>query len=85
MQFTTVSAIAFLAAGALAMPNAAAGEQNIQARCEANLPACSGGHVVGQTNCRCQGQVETCDLWTCPGGGNPNTAVSISWLANTNA
>ncbi|KAK7911772.1 hypothetical protein PG985_014253 [Apiospora marii] len=75
MQFTTVSVIAFLAAGALAMPNQPAGEQAIKARCEANLPACNGGHVVGQTNCRCQGQVETCDLWSCPGGGNPNTAM----------
>lgn len=75
MQFTTVSAI-FFAAGALAVPNPLAGENTLQARCSANLPACSGGSVVGQTNCRCDGQIPTCDLWSCPGGGNANTAVS---------
>ncbi|KAK8054717.1 hypothetical protein PG994_009784 [Apiospora phragmitis] len=75
MQFFTISAITFLAAGVLAMPNAASGEHTLQARCSANLPACNGGHITGQTNCRCEGQKETCDVWSCPGGGSNTVMV----------
>ena len=41
------------------------------------MPACNGGQVKGQTNCRCKGQKETCDLWTCPGGA-PNVVSPSS-------
>ncbi|KAK0652572.1 hypothetical protein B0T16DRAFT_454930 [Cercophora newfieldiana] len=75
MQFSTLSAIAFLAIGAMAAP-AEVESRNIEARvnCGQILPACFGGRVVGQTNCRCSGQKETCDLWSCP-GGSPNVMV----------
>ncbi|KAJ4352800.1 hypothetical protein N0V85_009634 [Neurospora sp. IMI 360204] len=78
--FTTIQALALLATGALAMPNnieaADLAARTLEARvnCGQILPACNGGHVVGQTNCRCSGQKETCDLWTCPGGA-PNVMV----------
>ncbi|EGO60029.1 hypothetical protein NEUTE1DRAFT_61970 [Neurospora tetrasperma FGSC 2508] len=78
--FTTIQALALLATGALAMPNnieaADLAARTLEARVNCNqiLPACNGGHVVGQTNCRCKGQKETCDLWTCP-GGSPNVMV----------
>ncbi|KAK7959314.1 uncharacterized protein PG986_004168 [Apiospora aurea] len=75
MQFFTISAIAFPAAGAAAMPNAAAGEHTLQARCAAIFPACNGGHVVGQTSCRCEGQKEKCDVWSCPGDGENTVMV----------
>ncbi|CAI4215801.1 unnamed protein product [Parascedosporium putredinis] len=54
--------------------NAQEGNLVARADCGHILPACNGGRVVGQTNCRCSGQKETCDLWTCPGGA-PNTMV----------
>ncbi|PQE26735.1 signal peptide-containing protein [Rutstroemia sp. NJR-2017a BVV2] len=47
------------------------GQLEARVNCGQILPACNGGSVVGQTNCRCQGQVERCDLWSCP-GGSPN-------------
>ncbi|KAK3680652.1 hypothetical protein B0T22DRAFT_485879 [Podospora appendiculata] len=61
------------------MPAAAAEPEvarilDVRANCRQILPACYGGHVIGQTNCRCPGQVERCDVWTCP-GGSPNTMV----------
>ncbi|RYP52239.1 hypothetical protein DL768_002558 [Monosporascus sp. mg162] len=80
MQFTIVQAIALFVAGAIAMPsNMEAGDlnaDNIEARvkCRQRLPACAGGHIVGQTNCRCRYQREICDLWTCP-GPSPNVMV----------
>ncbi|RYP74142.1 hypothetical protein DL771_003200 [Monosporascus sp. 5C6A] len=80
MQFAIVQTIVLFAAGAIAMPsNMEAGDleaRNIEARvdCGRILPACNGGRVVGQTNCRCPGQAETCDLWHCPGGA-PNVMV----------
>ncbi|KEZ46401.1 hypothetical protein SAPIO_CDS0719 [Scedosporium apiospermum] len=80
MQFTIVQTIALFCVGAIAMPgNAQVGgleARNIEVRadCSHILPACNGGKIVGQTNCRCKGQKETCDLWTCPGPA-PNTMV----------
>ncbi|PKS11741.1 hypothetical protein jhhlp_001729 [Lomentospora prolificans] len=81
MQFTIVQAITLFAASAIAMPsNAQAGSveaRSIEARadCSRILPACNGGRVVGQTNCRCPGQKETCDLWSCPGSGENTVMV----------
>lgn len=80
--FATLQALALLATGALAMPNnmeaADLAARTLEARvdCSRILPACNGGRVVGQTNCRCRGQKETCDLWTCPGGA-PNTVSPV--------
>ncbi|KAI0168088.1 hypothetical protein BJ166DRAFT_521428 [Pestalotiopsis sp. NC0098] len=75
MKFFAIQAIALLATGVLSVPTE--GEpHNIEARvnCGQILPACNGGHVTGQTNCRCSGQKETCDVWSCPGTG-PNTVM----------
>ncbi|KAK1834595.1 hypothetical protein QBC39DRAFT_397241 [Podospora conica] len=84
MQFSTLSLVAFFAAGAFAAPSAGAsvdadaiearGTLEARVNCGQILPACHGGSVRGQTNCRCKGQKETCDLWTCPGGA-PNVMV----------
>ncbi|KAM3072611.1 hypothetical protein ACMFMF_006951 [Clarireedia jacksonii] len=77
MQFLSIPIIALLATSVIAMPNtfeardAEAGQLEARANCGQILPACNGGSVVGQTNCRCNGQKETCDLWHCPGGA-PN-------------
>ena len=68
MQFTTLSIIAFLATVVAAMPN----KVEARADCSNFVPACFGGSIAGQTNCRCEGQVEKCDLWICP-GPSPNT------------
>lgn len=80
MQFSIIPVLAFLAAGAFAMPSepveARSGELEARVNCGQILPACAGGSVRGQTNCRCSGQAETCDLWTCPGG--PPNVVSFS-------
>ncbi|KAF7531579.1 hypothetical protein G7054_g8740 [Neopestalotiopsis clavispora] len=75
MKFFAIPTIALLATSALAAPTDGA-SHNIEARdqCDTILPACFGGSVVGQTNCRCPGQKETCDLWSCPGTG-ANTAM----------
>lgn len=73
MQFFAIPALALLATGVLAMPN----EFQPRADCSRILPACNGGKVVGQTNCRCPGQKETCDLWTCPGEA-PNAVSCCS-------
>ncbi|KAK1957314.1 hypothetical protein LZ32DRAFT_610562 [Colletotrichum eremochloae] len=69
MQFFAIPVLALFAAGTLALPNDLETRSTIEARVNCNqiLPACNGGHVVGQTNCRCSGQVERCDVWTCPG------------------
>jgi hypothetical protein len=73
MKFLAIPVFALLATGVFAMPNnfearePEANELEARANCGQILPACNGGHVVGQTNCRCKGQKETCDLWTCPG------------------
>lgn len=87
MQFSTLSLLAFFAAGAFAAPSVVApadidadvldarGALEARANCNQILPACFGGRVQGQTNCRCKGQKETCDLWTCPGGA-PNVVSS---------
>ena len=83
MQFF-VPFFALLATSALAMPNTfetrdvEAGQLEARANCGQILPACNGGNVVGQTNCRCKGQKETCDLWHCPGDA-PNV-VSLLFL-----
>ncbi|PQE09623.1 signal peptide-containing protein [Rutstroemia sp. NJR-2017a WRK4] len=80
MQFLSIPVFALLATSVLAMPNsfeareAEAGQLVARVNCGQILPACNGGHVVGQTDCRCHGQVERCDLWTCPGGA-PNVMV----------
>ena len=88
MQFSSlpVAFLSLFAVGALAMPSsnnveAEARSLGSRADCGSILPACNGGGVVGQTNCRCPGQKETCDLWHCPGGG-PNV-VSSSLLRET--
>ncbi|THV44553.1 hypothetical protein BGAL_0618g00020 [Botrytis galanthina] len=79
MQFF-VPLFALLATSVLAIPNtfetrdAEAGQLEARVNCGQILPACNGGNVVGQTNCRCSGQKETCDLWHCPGGA-PNVMV----------
>ncbi|KAH8894337.1 hypothetical protein GQ53DRAFT_780361 [Thozetella sp. PMI_491] len=75
MQFFAVPILALLATGAIAMPSDLE-TRELQARvnCREILPACAGGHISGQTNCRCPGQRETCDLWTCP-GAPPNVMV----------
>jgi len=79
MQFSTLPLLALFALGAMAAPaddlsaiEARDGTIEARVNCNQILPACNGGHVVGQTNCRCKGQHERCDLWTCPGSG-PNT------------
>ncbi|KAJ0103945.1 signal peptide-containing protein [Diaporthe amygdali] len=76
MQFFTIPVLALFAAGTLAMPNNLESSHSLEARvdCGQILPACNGGSVVGQTNCRCSGQAETCDLWSCP-GSSPNVMV----------
>ncbi|KAK0117699.1 hypothetical protein ONS95_012028 [Cadophora gregata] len=78
MKFiTTIEVFALLAAGVLAMPNALESRDLVieaRADCTRILPACNGGSIKGQTDCRCPGQKETCDLWLCPGGG-PNVMV----------
>ncbi|KAK8062751.1 hypothetical protein PG997_014848 [Apiospora hydei] len=48
MQFVTISAIAFLAAGAVAMPNAAADEHTLQARCAAIFPLATAATSSGR-------------------------------------
>ncbi|KAK2030361.1 hypothetical protein LX32DRAFT_559044 [Colletotrichum zoysiae] len=75
MQFFAIPVLALFAAGTLALPNDLEARA-IEARvnCGQILPACNGGRVVGQTNCRCSGQVSTCDLWSCP-GPSPNVMV----------
>ncbi|KAK2074880.1 hypothetical protein P8C59_009051 [Phyllachora maydis] len=75
MQFSAIPILALLATSVFAMPSQPkAGVLEARVDCNDILPACSGGSVVGQTNCRCSGQAETCDLWHCPGGA-PNVMV----------
>lgn len=84
MQFSTIPVLAFLATGVLALPsNPEAGVVQARADCSRILPACAGGRVAGQTNCRCSGQQGTCDLWTCPGTG-ANTVVSLLFSIRPN-
>lgn len=79
MQFFSIQVLALLATAVVAMPSspeARALEQLEQrADCGQVLPACNGGTVSGQTDCRCKGQNAPCDLWTCPGGA-PNVVSS---------
>jgi hypothetical protein len=65
MHYTTVFSVAFFVAGIFASPTA--DKLFRRADCSQILPACFGGTIVGQTNCRCDGQIPTCDVWTCPG------------------
>ncbi|KAI7777648.1 hypothetical protein LA080_003209 [Diaporthe eres] len=73
MQFFTIPVIALLATGSLAMPNKLEARDSeshsLEARvdCGQILPACNGGSISGQTNCRCDGQISSCDVWNCPG------------------
>lgn len=73
MQFFTIPVIALLATGSLAMPNKLEARNSeshsLEARvdCGQILPACNGGSISGQTNCRCDGQISSCDVWNCPG------------------
>lgn len=68
MQFFTISSLAFLAAGALAMPaDPKTNPLEARADCGQILPACNGGSISGQTDCRCPGQIASCDVWNCPG------------------
>lgn len=87
MQFyTIVSSLALLATGVLAVPAEQTFEtfevrvREAAVNCNQILPACYNGHVIGQTNCRCNGQHSNCDLWTCP-GSQPNT-VSLDLSAS---
>ncbi|KAK7993974.1 actin cytoskeleton-regulatory complex protein END3 [Apiospora arundinis] len=77
MQFFTITTLAFLVAGAIAMPTEGATENHLEARkgCKADHPACQGGRVTGQTNCRCGGQVGPCDVMQCPGDGKNTVMV----------
>lgn len=73
MQFlNAIQLLSLFAAGTLATP-ADFESRNLEARvdCSRILPACNGGHVTGQTDCRCKGQRGRCDVWQCPGSG-PN-------------
>ena len=72
MQFFAIPLFALLTAGALAVPHVL----ETRADCGSILPACAGGSIVGQTDCRCSGQAPTCDLWVCPGDA-PNVVSSI--------
>ncbi|KAM3074975.1 hypothetical protein ACMFMG_007562 [Clarireedia jacksonii] len=82
MKYFAVQIIAFLAAGAFALPGQSTQPNQIEARdaCKNTMPACYGGNVVGKTNCRCDGQHYTdadnkaCDVWVCP-GYSTNVAV----------
>jgi len=76
MQFLNFSFLAVFVAGVLATP-AEYDTRDLETRadCSRILPACNGGKISGQTNCRCRGQKETCDVWNCPGGA-PNV-VSV--------
>ncbi|GES64196.1 signal peptide-containing protein [Aspergillus terreus] len=74
MRSFTVSILALLATSAVAMPEASPNMLEARVDCKQIHPACNGGRVVGQTNCRCSGQRERCDLWSCP-GGPPNVMV----------
>lgn len=68
MQFFTISSLAVLAAGALAMPaDPKTNPLEARADCGQILPACNGGSISGQTDCRCPGQISSCDVWNCPG------------------
>ncbi|KAH8777328.1 hypothetical protein F5883DRAFT_695646 [Diaporthe sp. PMI_573] len=68
MQFFTISFLTFLATGALAMPtDPQTNPLEARADCGQILPACNGGTISGQTDCRCPGQVSSCDVWNCPG------------------
>jgi len=77
MQFSALPILALFAMGAFAAPTEVE-TRDLEARqnCGQILPACFGGTLVTQTNCRCPGQKETCDLWTCPGNGR--NVVSLS-------
>lgn len=68
MQFTIISFLTLAATGALAMP-AEPKTNPLEARvdCGQILPACNGGSISGQTDCRCSGQISKCDVWNCPG------------------
>jgi len=79
MQFSTLPMLALFAIGALAAPSPAPVQASLEARvdCSVILPACFGGSVVGQTNCRCSGQKETCDLWSCPGEFNNVVSAGV--------
>ncbi|KAI1264542.1 hypothetical protein F5Y18DRAFT_427671 [Xylariaceae sp. FL1019] len=76
MRFLAVPVMALLATGTIAVPSASSSSSKLEARVDCNniVPACNGGSVVGQTDCRCPGQVSACDLWSCP-GGPPNVMV----------
>lgn len=73
MQFFTFPIVAVLAAGSLAMPNSLESRNSESHSLEAPvdcgqiLPACNGGSISGQTDCRCSGQIASCDVWNCPG------------------
>ncbi|POS78615.1 hypothetical protein DHEL01_v202991 [Diaporthe helianthi] len=65
MQFSIISFLTLAATGALAMPKTNPLEARVD--CGQILPACNGGSISGQTDCRCPGQVSRCDVWNCPG------------------
>ncbi|APA12744.1 hypothetical protein SS1G_08163 [Sclerotinia sclerotiorum 1980 UF-70] len=76
MQFFTLPIITLLFTSVLAIPTDLE-SRDLEARvnCKNILPACQGGTVSGQTNCRCSGQVGTCDVMNCPGGGSKTVMV----------
>lgn len=82
MQFSSLHVLAIFAVGTFAMPNNFETRDLLENRggCKADKPACNGGHVAGKTNCRCKGQVEPCDLWTCPSSNGVNAVVRFPAL-----
>ncbi|PLW53946.1 hypothetical protein PCANC_03750 [Puccinia coronata f. sp. avenae] len=67
MQITAVSILAILATLSAAIASDAHHGLHARADCGNIVPACNGGSIHGQTDCRCRGQQERCDLWSCPG------------------
>ncbi|KAH7411498.1 hypothetical protein BKA64DRAFT_742035 [Cadophora sp. MPI-SDFR-AT-0126] len=72
MQFSALTFLAFVVTGVIAAPTA--DEIFGRANCNDIIPACNGGSISGQTDCRCSGQDAPCDVWHCPGPA-PNVAV----------
>ncbi|KAM3067118.1 hypothetical protein ACMFMG_011674 [Clarireedia jacksonii] len=79
MQFF-VPVFALLATSILAIPNtfearkAEARQLDTRANCNQLRPLCVGGTLFERTNCLCQTQSNSCDLYNCP-GDKPNVMV----------
>ncbi|CAD6448845.1 1fb9f75a-592e-4197-aa15-89d85e07b508 [Sclerotinia trifoliorum] len=76
MQFFTLPIITLLFTSVLAVPtDLESRDLESRANCYKILPACQGGSVSGQTDCRCKGQVGACDVMVCPGSGSNTVMV----------